>query len=271
MLFSFIFAGIACSFYGIDATKPMVRREVREVHPHEQGAIESFEVGSRGTQTEVSDKVYPRPPYDPPEETCNDDFLEGVFDSNNCTDKIYHRKILDQGMCQRAAELANAGIEHNFFEISSDYFNVHPQGCFKWTCETTHDRTSTNTSTCYYYNGNGDEPDDPKGYPICYRAEYLNGTTDTNGECDEGFQNVMDEEMCRDAAECLGYATEQEFRVGEWNWSKHDEYPKGCFIRNDTGAFQFNNVSSLANGEPGHPYIGGGTPICNVTHKVHYD
>jgi len=261
---------IVCPLYGIDAPKPMVRREAKEVHPHEHGSVESFEVGSTGTQTQVSDKIYPKErPYRPPEQTCNDDFLMGEEDTNLCVNTTFHRKILDEGMCQRAAELAGAGIEHNFFVISEDYLDMHPQGCFKWRCEL-HDQSSTNASVCYYYNPNGDAPGDPKGFPVCYRAEYLNGTDDTNGECDEGFQNVMDEDLCRDAAECLGYADEPEFRVGEWNWSKHDEYPKGCFIRKDTGAFQFNNISSLGGAEPAHPKIGGGTPICNVTHKVNW-
>lgn len=204
-----------------------------------------------------------------PENTCNDDFPLGNNNSNTCKNTTHHRLILDEGMCIRAAKLSNAGIEIDFFPLGQDYQELHPQGCFAWHCSQTENRTGTNYSTCYYYNGNGDSPSDPKGEPVCFRADYLNGTKDTNGGCDPGYQNVMDETTCREAAECLGFSKETEFRVGEWNWTKHKEYPKGCFIRTDTGSFQFNNVSSIS-GDPPNPEIGGGIPVCNVSNTTNW-
>jgi len=205
----------------------------------------------------------------PPEQTCNNDFPLGINNSNSCVNATHHEPILDEGMCEKAAELSGAGIEHGMFHLSADYDDLHPQGCFAWHCGQSGLRKGDNFSMCYYFNAGGQEPADPHGPPICYRANYFNGTENTNRCQDEGYDNVMDENTCANAAQCLGFDTEPQFRVGEWNFSKHDEYPKGCFIRTDTGAFQFNNISSLS-GDPQNPQIGGGIPVCNTTYQVHW-
>lgn len=205
--------------------------------------------------------------YVPPEDTCNNDYLLGFNNTNECLNSTHHRLIMDEGMCIRAANLTGAGLDIPFFKLDETWQDLHPKGCFLWECDKVGDGSSTDKKWCFYYNP-GENPLYPRGHPVCYRAEYVNGTQDTNGGCDPGYQRVMDEQACADAAECLGFATENEFRIGDWNWTKHDEYPKGCFIRTDTGAFQFNNVSSLHGAEPAHPEIGGGIPICNVSHKT---
>jgi len=215
-------------------------------------------------------------PTPPPEQICNQDFPLGYNETNDCVNETHHQLILDEGTCEKAAELSGASVEHNFFVIEQDYDELHPQGCFAYHCGSSEkaDRKQ-NGSMCYYYNGNGQDPEgvDGKGTvagtPVCYRANYLNGTKDTNRCQDEGYTNVMDEVTCRDAAECLGFDKADEFRIGEWNFSKHNEYPKGCFIRTDTGQFQFNNASSL-DGEPENPQIGGGIPVCNVSSVIRW-
>lgn len=209
-----------------------------------------------------------------PFETCNDDFPLGIQHTNRCQNATHHRQIFDEGMCLKASDLAGARIEHNFFVIERKYRDLHPLGCFAYHCGHTalnqslpHDNQ---TEICYYFNGNGAPPSNPHGFPVCFRADYLNGTVDTNGGCDKHYEVVMDEHTCEAAAECLGMEKEHEFRIGEQNWTKHLEYPKGCFIRKDTGAFQFNDISTLNGSEPPNPHIGGGIPVCNVSSTVHW-
>lgn len=198
---------------------------------------------------------------------CNDDFPLGLNNSNDCSNTDPRdRIILDSGMCMIAAAKANAGIERNFFVIPEDYADVHPMGCFSWHCGHTHGRTGTGYSECYFYNPTGSTPVDPKGHPVCFRPEYLNGTKNSNGGCETDWENIMDEDHCRAAAACLNYDDTGVFRIGTYNWSKHDEYPKGCFIRNDNGKMQFNNISSL-NRDPARPE---GIPVCRVAKGVHW-
>lgn len=213
------------------------------------------------------------PAVEVPELFCNDDFPLGVNNSNTCTNSTHHRLIFDEGMCFRAAGLAGAGVEHELFFITRDWQDVHPKGCFAWPCGTTHNRTGGEGegAMCYYFNGNGNFPNHPRGEPVCFRADYLNGTTDTNGGCDEGYEVIMDRNSCEIAAECLGFDKEPEFLIGMYNFTKHNEYPKGCFIRKDTGAFQFNNISSLLGADPKNPQIGGGIPVCNVSSRVRWN
>mmetsp|Transcript_85263 Transcript_85263/g.151012 ORF Transcript_85263/g.151012 Transcript_85263/m.151012 type:complete len:361 (+) Transcript_85263:74-1156(+) len=210
-----------------------------------------------------------------PTTTCNVDFPLGIQHTNTCKNITHHRLIFDEGMCERAAELAGARKENHIFHLPAIYEELHPQGCFAWHCSHDAKNDSMNSSEpqteiCYYYNNKGNAPKNPHGFPVCYRAAFLNGTADTNGGCDKDYEVVMDETTCEEAAECLGYEKEREFRIGEGNWSKHDEYPKGCFIRKDTGGFQYNDISTMNGSEPKNPQIGGGIPVCNVSAVVHW-
>lgn len=188
---------------------------------------------------------------------CDYDFPTGKTDTNNCTDGSKHEMILQEEMCIFAASEAGATTAHDSFKEPAEWEDKHPKGCFKYKC------SESPKNVCYFYNGDGDWPSQPKGTPICSRPKHLNGTKDSaakDGGCPSGYKVVDDGETCYKSAGCLGYCTGAEFRIGTSNASKHLEYPRGCFIDNTDGCVYYNGPSSMGEGKSVS-----GTPICNVS------
>merc|ERR1719253_58422 len=195
-------------------------------------------------------------------------------------------KIQDPDMCQEAAKedckAKNAtcvsdptkpnGCEEDGaaspFEIDSCYYNNFPIGCFM------------RSNGKWGYNGAGNMPtklgerpkradgsDYPNGAcplaaamaasPVCQRIEYINGTLDAGeGKCgSEDFAVIMNEDHCRTAATCLGYCSEDQFRVIAVN----NSFPLGCFINPVSGCARFNSIPAQ------DPATVVGMPLCNLT------
>lgn len=189
---------------------------------------------------------------------CDFDFPTGKTGSNNCTHPTNQSLILQENMCIFAASEAGATTSHSSFKEPSEWENVHPKGCFKYSC------SEAANNVCYFYNGDGDWPNgDLKGTPICSRPKHLNGTRNSaaaDAGCPAGYEVIDHGDTCFKTAGCLGYCTGSEFRIGEQNASKHLEYPRGCFIDNTDGCVYYNGPNALGRGTSVS-----GTPICNVS------
>lgn len=191
-------------------------------------------------------------------EFCNYDFPVGRLDTNNCTDSSKHSLILQEGMCIEAARMAGAYTFHDDFKLTSEWYDKHPKGCFKYNCGEARNRI------CYFFNGDGDWPTGPlKGEPICSRPRRLNGTKDSpaaDGGCPAGYEVIDHNETCSEAAKCMGYCQGTQFSIGVHNASHHLLHPRGCFIDDVDGCVYYNGPSHMGVGTSVR-----GTPICNVS------
>jgi len=219
---------------------------------------------------------------------CNLDFPMGTKDTNDCADPNLHQIIEQETMCMQAGIQHGASVEHHGFHIHESDFEKRPRGCFTAPCEeallhgneslaanatpvsignasSTASEGGAEEKKCFFYNSFGEVPTDPVGTPVCHRPQFVNGTSDSNGGCATGYAVIMNEEKCEEAANCLGYCRDEEFRIGEFNQSKHYEHPLGCFIHNESltqpGCVAFNPIVDGLDA-PTKPV---GTPVCNTT------
>jgi len=196
---------------------------------------------------------------------CNLDYIYGVEHTGECTG-AGHDIILQQAMCKEAAAEHKITVpSERTFALESDWFHMHPKGCFKGSC------SESPEGVCYFFNGVEPDPDCKakstcQGTPVCSRPRFLWGTDDTNGVCPTGYKVLKDEEECSAAADCLDSCAGGEFVIGVQNMSKIVEYPEGCFRDNTLvqgclkGTFFYNPGNTLM-GTPTHPK---GTPLCVV-------
>jgi len=204
---------------------------------------------------------------------CNFDFPLGVEKSNNCSDSR-HRRILDMGECRQAAVEAGAGINKDF-EVEYDWYNKHPEGCFKEKCS----KNVSAEETCYFYNPAPVSPSDiQEGSPVCKRPKLLIGTNDTNPDaaptnssnstsnCPKDYEAVRIEAKCKEFGACMGHCIGEQFRINIQNASLYNQYPKYCFIHADDNCVYFNEPRE---GMP-DPTAPVGTPICNVSAITHF-
>lgn len=197
------------------------------------------------------------------DDMCDLDFIPGTKSVSSCgkAHKDY-QQIMEQEQCIQAAVLANATVVKPRFRISSEWYDMHPRGCFKEECD------EAPNGVCYWFNPIGDEPKGGtkgiEGSPVCVRPKYLNGTAHarTGTKCANGYASVMNEDTCMKAGVCLGYCEGQEFRKGMFNASRYDEFPLGCFIHEEQGCVFFNPKPKGIKRLPLRPK---GTPLCNVT------
>lgn len=243
------------------------RREVRVEAMDAQGHLLETRVGepivpARGEMLQM------RTDPDVPDIACNDEYPLGRVDTSQCAE-AHHNLIVDQEMCAQAAEMSNAGVDHDRFVLTEEWWEAHPRGCFAWPC---FPGASSKSGMCYFFNPVGDDPcrnsnstHRCKGQPICYGVHYQNGTTNTNGGCPHGYQVLMDETKCLAAASCLGFCVGTQFRMGVANASQHMDHPEGCFIHEDEGCLYFNPPNEL--GKPSRP---SGIPVCNATEVGHH-
>jgi len=96
---------------------------------------------------------------------------------------------------------------------------------------------------CYYFNNVEPQPDCREkktcgGEPVCTRARFVWGSNDTeaNDGCPDGYEGVLDMDVCENAAACLehciGTSLGRDFEIGRTNSSMFLDYPKGCFKEN---------------------------------------
>jgi hypothetical protein len=255
---------IACvAGLAVDAVStPIVRRAVEETHirsmllvPHgETVDIRNLEVF--GTAPEGGGGAQER-------DMCDDDFLTGAADTNHCVGGNA-TVVLSEAQCIEAARKAAAEVDRPHFHIDSHWVTSHPLGCFQWPCQ-----VSGVKHLCFFYNGGVVGGDHPHGFPVCRRAEFINGTTNAKGGnftdsgCSEPYVVIMDETECFNMAECFSEPHRYEFRVGEHNETHRTLHPQGCFFNTEIGAVQFNPVDESYNNPPPEPV---GIPVCRI-HK----
>lgn len=207
---------------------------------------------------------------------CNYDFPLGKELTNDCASP-HHARIYDMEDCKQAAVQANAGINSDF-ELTSEWFNLHPEGCFQEECGAFQDgkRAGPNGhGICYFFNRAEITPSAIfKGTPICKRPKLLNGTVNTNGDCsaagDGGYQEITDEDACREFGTCLGRCIGDgslyQFRININNASLYNDFPKYCFVHPTDQCVYFNEPREGFT-DPTHPR---GMPLCNVSKVTHW-
>mmetsp|Transcript_28130 Transcript_28130/g.49034 ORF Transcript_28130/g.49034 Transcript_28130/m.49034 type:complete len:314 (+) Transcript_28130:108-1049(+) len=201
---------------------------------------------------------------------CGLDFVLGMSNTTNCSNMADHFLMEDPADCIEAASQAGATANNTRFYIESDYFQKRPKGCFAYPC------SEDPNGVCYYYNGVGFWPDitlpDFMGRPVCSRQRWLNGTKTAGsrnpnanpGGCSPGYANILSNETCLEMASCKSYCVGYQFRVDVLNYSKHDEYPQGCFIHDADGCVYFNPPDENL------PQTPRGLPVCNVSSFLHF-
>jgi len=168
---------------------------------------------------------------------CDYDFPLGKEGTNECAASS-HSQIVQENMCIEAAQVSDAATFHSSFRLASEWEGKHPQGCFKATC------AEATNKVCYFFNGDGDKPAGTvEGTPVCSRPQYLNGTTDSNSACPDGYKVIDDEAACASAALCLGHPHGVELRIGLHNPSRHLLFPHGCFVHSTDGFAYFNQLN----------------------------
>lgn len=184
---------------------------------------------------------------------CNYDFPLGEDMTSNCTAEG-EEMILDMAECKQAAVMAGAKTNDDF-EVRYDWYNKHPEGCFKDECK-------DGKSVCYFFNPSPTLPTAlESGQPVCKRPKLINGTANTNGECKTGYQPIEDEAQCMEFGSCLGHCIGSEFRINIKNASLYNQYPKFCFIKEEDGCVYFNEPRE-GMPDPAGPV---GMPLCNVS------
>lgn len=207
---------------------------------------------------------------------CEMDWPLGPEGGCKCADEAKHNLILEEDECMEAARQAGVSAPFLTFRLHSEWYNHHPKGCFKQSC------SQDPKGICYFFNPVGDNParcknetklvngnDAPEvtGQPVCKRPKYQNGTLNSNEGCPTGYQNIIDAAYCKDAAVCMGITQGSEFRVTSKNQSRHDDFPKGCFVDNKDGKVYFNPL--LENWvAPRSPF---GTPLCNNSESTFFE
>lgn len=222
-------------------------------------------------------------------DSCEEDYIQGTGNSNNCSDLARHTNIEDEGDCEIAA--GRLGLPKGSpFRIpdsvradktyEQDYF---PKGCFHGKCDSS--CTANDCSLCAFYNEAGQTPQNPVGTPICTRPRFMNGTKDTtgknDGDCPDGYKVVDNPQFCR--TEITGCTTHGEggytnhpFCINSQNNSKRHDFPHGCFIADDSlnepdHVFFNDKVLNSAGTEeasfatPSNPK---GTPVCWVKQQT---
>lgn len=184
---------------------------------------------------------------------CNYDFPLGEDLTSNCSAKG-EEMILDMAECKEAAVMAGAKTNDDF-EVRYDWYNKHPEGCFK-------DKCGKGKDVCYFFNPSPTLPTAlESGQPVCKRPKLINGTANTNGECKTGYQPIEKEAECMEFGSCLGHCIGSEFRINIKNASLYDLYPKFCFIKEEDGCVYFNEPRK-GMPDPAGPV---GMPLCEVS------
>lgn len=255
------FVGLA-----VDAVStPIVRRASEE--SHFQARVVSIQpshgevVDFRDLEVQSSDIVSPGEGDAEEKDMCDDEFLTGEADTNHCVggdDTV----VTSEAQCIEAAREAAADVDRPHFHIDSHWEASHPLGCFQWPC-----KVHGVKHICFFYNGGVVGGSHPHGFPVCRRAEFINGTTNgkggnfTDSGCSGPYVVIMDETVCYNMAECFGEPHRYEFRVGEHNESHRAEHPQGCFFNTELNAVQFNPVDEFYNNPPSAPV---GIPVCRI-------
>lgn len=238
--------------------------------------------------------------------TCDLDYPLGP-DQCSCQDPDDSTKvndfIMDGEECLQAAKEANVSAPGpiSYWRLSSadDYWQVRfPKGCFvlKPTTTNTNGCQHDPRGVCYFYNEIGDDPPycknqvDPNykmsdgtvpamdGVPVCKRARYLYGTTNTNGQgtdCPLGYSLIESESRCLLASKCQGYRTDcsSEYVANARNQSEYNIHPLGCFEQPHWNASLVSddcvNYNRRIAGFP-LPSAPVGKPICMVTYPTNF-
>jgi len=215
---------------------------------------------------------------------CDIDFPLGKPNEDECLQS--DTQILDRAQCHQAAR-ENLGDDKQSFLLDSNWFDVHPQGCFMEACSvsmqhklntTEHPNANLTTITggCYYFNPTGSPPSPPAGTdlagtPVCERPKFLNATAPNlvEGGCLAGYERIYNEDVCHKVGGCLSDPDAAEFRVGIKDYAQHFDFPRGCFIATD-GYVYYNPIKN-ADGTDipvQTDAVVTGMPLCGVEGKV---
>lgn len=201
--------------------------------------------------TEMLDNINGRSKLD---DLCNYNYTHGKAGTNDCAEG---GEFIEESIeCENIAKLACPDPPHaclgNLFVLDSWWYDKRPKRCY----------ISDEKPPKWYYNPSGFTPANILGgTPVCREIRYKEGTEDSN-TCPEHYENIMNENDCRTAANCLNDSPYDEFRY--LDAAGQNAAPKGCHkTAKDSvakGDVRYNNMSSI----PGHtdPSAPKGQPIC---------
>jgi hypothetical protein len=216
-------------------------------------------------------------------DVCDEPFILGKANAEKTTcSNAHHSEILEEEDCKLAAQQADAKWTKDFVVTEAGgWREIRPRGCFMMPCrynETHHnngkvigDDEGMLEGTCYFYNPIGPDPKGPiEGTAVCYGTMFYLGENDTNGklegECPEGYETILHEDPCEEAAKCLDDCLGWDTIKNNKNASKYDDYPLGCMIDHWDGCVYFNRpVEGKA--PPADPK---GVPICKIAKITHF-
>jgi len=258
-------------------SKPNMIRSQKHREPTKHSALELDASGEivRGSQATPA----PAPAATCPEHveafprsgdsTCGEAFVEGIANSNDCSDAEKQTTILQQSLCdfartQSGATTATQVVPYNETKLC-------PIGCHK-------------RGDHFFYNPRGDCPSNPEslgGTPVCRKFRYQNSTTkDSNENCPDSYERIMTKDECKTAAICQGFCMSDEwFVVGQRDpadfvtdddrpaWAdSFDSFPTGCFIRDEDGCAYFNDaMTGTEHARPAAPTDPKGMGMCKIS------
>jgi hypothetical protein len=214
----------------------------------------------------------------PPCDECEKyDYVLGDPDTNDCRNE-HETLVADENMCRWAASQTKAHIDSNddtfMLQTQADFIK-HPYGCFHKKCHPDGD-TSKPEHSCFFLNNGGDSSlSDPNsdgfaGTPVCKRKKFAEGATDAQGGCRSEYKVIMTSSTCEQICGTnfdSSFACAWDFEIGLHNYTRHHDFPKGCFhsrwnTTNSQDTVYFNPVSEGTDVE--------GTVLCEVETPMNF-
>jgi hypothetical protein len=219
-------SGLAATLH--DSNSKIVRREEKSVHVASVGQmVESISVEANMPPCADCEKY---------------DYVLGVPNSNDCRDKgldhlgnTRETLVTAADMCKWAASESDAWTDTlpSFTLDDQDEYVTHPYGCFNKKCHPNGDDTKPERD-CFFRNPGEETLSDPTatgfaGTPICKRLKFTEGATGAQGGCPDEFKVIDTPEACRETCKADNFQCADNFEIGVHNYTRHHDFPKGCF------------------------------------------
>jgi hypothetical protein len=213
------------------------------------------------------------------------DFLLGVEGKNECIHTENETEIgAREDECKDAARIVGAHVDvESVFRIGDevadyDLTMIYPIGCFYKKCVPHGAAAGSSEIDCFFFNMgdqslSNDSHPDFSGTPVCWRAKYVDGAAHKQGCLDPDYKVVDSEGECRKQCGYGQYAgcTDDDFMIEDAkNFTRHHDFPKGCFHLETAEENAMNTV--FYNNYPEANEVDGsevsGTPICKVKNPL---
>lgn len=214
------------------------------------------------------------------------DYLLGVEGKNECRHPENETEVgSKEDECKDAARIVGAHVddEEQVWRIGDeladhDLTKLYPRGCFYKKCVPFGSPDGTPEVDCFFYNmGDQSLSDDSlpgfSGTPVCKRDKYVDGAANGQGCLDPEYTVVDTEGECRKQCGYGQYAgcTDDDFMIADaFNYTRHHDFPKGCFhlTSDQTNAMNTVYFNDYAEANEVDGDAVSGTPICKVANPL---